>query len=363
MTTSGRIRGFDGLRAIAVCCVFLTHETTLGNRLALGGPGVWLFFVLSGFLIISILHRERQRIEAGEISVRAALLRFVGRRARRIFPVYYLALFVLVPILLAAGVNSIDPLGFAMMATYLTNIWVGSVLGHLPGVPLGHLWSLAVEEQFYVLMPLVALPFASHRLRGICLAIVGVAVAAKLAMTLGGTPKVTIYTSSLVNFGMIAFGGWCALSMAPRGTEGRSGWAIVLPLGLYAVVAVGGHLAKLPVPLLQFTPALVGIALIAVARNQASWAVAALEVAPLKFLGRISYGFYVYHPMVALNMLVPAARIFGIRLPFPERGAAVISFIVAVSVAWASWRFIERPLLSRRFGRDAPLTAAIGAPS
>lgn len=356
--TTGRIKGFDGLRAIAVLCVFLTHETTLGNRLALGGPAVWMFFVLSGFLIISILHRERLRIEAGEIGVREALLRFIGRRARRIFPVYYLALFVLVPALLAVGVNSLDARGFTMMATYLTNIWIGDMLGHWPGAPLGHLWSLAIEEQFYILMPLVALPFASHRLRGICLAIVGVAILAKLAMTFRGASDIAIHTSSLVNFGMIAFGGWCALSMTSPATDGRNGWAVVLPFGVYLAVVLTANLAHAPVPLLQFTPVLVGVGLIAVARNQSSWAIRGLELPPLKFLGKISYGFYVYHPMVALGMLVPMAKAVGIELPHPEHGAAAISFVIAVAVAYASWRFIEQPLLGRRFGGGAPLPAA-----
>lgn len=358
---SDRIKGFDGLRAIAVLCVFLTHRTTLGNRLELGSPGVWLFFVLSGFLIISILHRERQRIEAGETSVRAALTRFVGRRFRRIFPVYYLTLFLVIPALIAANVVHLDGRGFMMMAVYLTNVWIGEIVGRWPGF-IGHLWSLAIEEQFYVLMPLIALPFASRHLRGVCLTIVGVAVVLKLVLTGLGTPRLAIHTNSVINFGLIAFGGWCALAMKPGRRDGRNSLAVAAPFLLYFALNIGGHLVHAPIPLFQFLPALVGLGLVAVARNQESAVVAWLEVSPLTFLGRISYGFYVYHPLVSLDTLVPAARSVGIALPFPERGAAVISFALAVAVAWASWRFIERPLLSRR-GRNAPLPAATAVPS
>src|SRR4051812_49147846 len=87
-----RIKGFDGLRALALIYVFLQHYTTLGRDYATGGYGVWLFFCLSGFLIVRILVDERRRIEAGVQTVLGGLRRFFWRRTLRIFPVYYLCL-------------------------------------------------------------------------------------------------------------------------------------------------------------------------------------------------------------------------------------------------------------------------------
>src|SRR5687767_12416372 len=92
---TSRIRGFDGLRTLALILVFFQHYTRLGQRFETGGYGVWMFFVLSGFLIVRILHGERERIEAGETRPSAAIGRFYWRRTLRIMPIYYLALIVM----------------------------------------------------------------------------------------------------------------------------------------------------------------------------------------------------------------------------------------------------------------------------
>ena len=90
-----RIRGFDGLRALALLLVFFQHYAKIGQTFETGGYGVWLFFVLSGFLIVRILHGERQRIEAGAVSARSALGSFYWRRTLRIMPIYYLSIAVM----------------------------------------------------------------------------------------------------------------------------------------------------------------------------------------------------------------------------------------------------------------------------
>jgi peptidoglycan/LPS O-acetylase OafA/YrhL len=89
-----RIRGFDGLRAIAVLMVFLQHRV-LGSRAEAGHLGVWIFFALSGFLITGILSAQRRTIEAGASEFLVELKRFLLRRTLRIFPVYYLLLAIM----------------------------------------------------------------------------------------------------------------------------------------------------------------------------------------------------------------------------------------------------------------------------
>ena len=94
-SSGARIRGFDGLRTLALLLVFFQHYAKLGQTFETGGYGVWLFFVLSGFLIVRILHGERVRIEAGEVRPAAAMGRFYWRRTLRIFPIYYLSIAVM----------------------------------------------------------------------------------------------------------------------------------------------------------------------------------------------------------------------------------------------------------------------------
>jgi peptidoglycan/LPS O-acetylase OafA/YrhL len=87
-----RVKGFDGLRAIAVGLVYAYHSTSAAHLLGMdaGTLGVRVFFVLSGFLIIGILARQRERIESGHSTFRAEIRAFYYRRALRIFPLYYL---------------------------------------------------------------------------------------------------------------------------------------------------------------------------------------------------------------------------------------------------------------------------------
>jgi len=96
MTTKDqRIRGFDGLRALAFLMVFVSHKMPTVRTDAVGTAGVWLFFVLSGFLITRILARFRERIETGSESVSGGLSAFYLSRTARIMPVYYAFLAVL----------------------------------------------------------------------------------------------------------------------------------------------------------------------------------------------------------------------------------------------------------------------------
>ncbi len=117
-----RIKGLDGLRALAIALVFLQHYTVIGARLELGGYGVWLFFVLSGFLIVRILHEERRRIEAGATTVKRALGRFFWRRTLRIFPIYYLCIAVCVLLAL---------LGFTRDRLYPDMLWHAGYLSNV----------------------------------------------------------------------------------------------------------------------------------------------------------------------------------------------------------------------------------------
>ena len=151
---SFRIRGFDGLRALAFLLVFISHKAPSPVTDRYGTAGVWIFFVLSGFLITRILAEARGGIDAGRSSFRSSLSRFYVRRTARIFPVYYVFLAVVTVAGLWGLVEVGSPARQLSNWFYLSNIYIG-----LNGweTRLGHLWSLAVEEQFYLLFAPLAL--------------------------------------------------------------------------------------------------------------------------------------------------------------------------------------------------------------
>lgn len=167
---SGRIPSLDGLRAISIALVVLGHaaETValpawLGPVLPLfcnAGLGVSIFFVLSGYLITRLLCREKR--DRGRISLK----HFYLRRSLRIFPAFYFFLSV-VGVLALCGVLSIAPASFAAAATFTWNY------ARVPGSWwLGHVWSLCIEEQFYLLWPLVLVLCAGRGARRFALAVI-----------------------------------------------------------------------------------------------------------------------------------------------------------------------------------------------
>lgn len=345
----GRIRGFDGLRAVAVLAVlavFLGHRSPLHGH-AIGHVGVLVFFALSGFLIVGLLNAARTRIEAGASEVEGEMRRFFIHRIRRIFPVYYLVLAALA----LAALLGLTASGWSWAALpwhilYLSNLfearagWQGA---------LSHLWSLSIEEQFYLFAAplLLVLPARLH-LRA-CGAVAGVGLISHLALLALHAGEVATYTDSLTNFGFLAFGG--VLRLSPESE--RPGWAIkALPL-LGAVLLVLG-LVPDPAALgswLILTPLLAALFVGGVAWAQESRLVAWLETPMLVYLGRISYGFYLFH------------NLFWIRTPLPGRldtiAGLVLNFAVSFGLAAASWWLIESPILQRRvpWARRQPAAA------
>jgi peptidoglycan/LPS O-acetylase OafA/YrhL len=362
---NNRIRGFDGLRAIAVLLVFLHHKA-MAEDSGLGHLGVWIFFALSGFLIIDILTTQRRRIDARTTTFSAELKRFLYRRTLRIFPIYYLLLFTLA-ILMTMGFAGPELAGgMPYHFFYLSNFWIADVLHGWPG-RYSHLWSLSIEEQFYLVFAPMLLAVRARWHMRICGAVLVIGVAALYLMKSTGDAAIVIYTHPLTNFWLLALGGmggalirrsrWFKRVLAPPPVV----LLLTVCIALLCVQEPGWEQADNP---MQFTVsyafygACITLLVCAVASgNRDSLLVRFLEVKPLAALGRISYGFYLYHAFIPDFARSPRIiALFGAEgIPWWARWLCVVAgFSLTVGLAKLSWHFIEAPILKlkdRRFVR------------
>jgi peptidoglycan/LPS O-acetylase OafA/YrhL len=338
---SRRIRGFDGLRALAAWLVFCEHKVT---RYTVGAIGVWIFFTLSGYLICGILSQAAERAQAASGRPWSELAGFWRNRALRIWPVYYITLFGL----FAATrlVNAQELLAYSL---YLQNFYIGFVTHAWS--PITHFWSLAVEQQFYILLAplLLWLEPAKHQI--VLFGMLGLSLlCVALGEALAWDPMLISLLPS-TNFGFMAVGGLLKLGGFPgslRRQLGRSGtlaWAGVAFVSTFFLFThPEDSTSGTPWPVFLCGLFLSGSLVAFVVANPDSRVVAWLELPPLRWFGTISYGFYVYHALVPEQWRVLGALgLSGTMLPWPVWSG--LQFLVALVVAQFSWTFIEKPFL------------------
>jgi peptidoglycan/LPS O-acetylase OafA/YrhL len=352
----------DGLRALAAGLVVLYHFwRPIREYVHVGAIGVRVFFVLSGFLITGILLRSRALREEGRTPAGTALRRFYIRRVLRIFPLYYFAL-----ALAWFGRVSGAREGIVWHAAYLSNVHfflVNAVHHGAWGGHVGHFWSLAVEEQFYLVWPWVIL-FARRRwLPGIALGLAAFGpVFRYVVFTRTGNDLTPILPLGCVD--SLALGAYLAMTVAPEYSSHR----LVRPIGAAALwsglLLFGAYLAAERTDgfwvfrdvSFDLAVALVGVWLVArTAEGMGGPAGRFLELAPVRYLGTISYGIYVYHNMLP-DLLPRIARHLGypdLLTPLGDQTLPYLFFYTAVSVAAAavSWHLFEGPInrLKARF--------------
>jgi peptidoglycan/LPS O-acetylase OafA/YrhL len=331
----GRHLALDGLRALAVGLVVFHHFAgyfvdSRWDRFALlrdpGSMGVRLFFVLSGYLITGILADARARAEAQGHSCWRVWWAFGVRRALRIFPLAYLALAVAWVI----GVPEMREFPWVFLA-YLTNLKAaidGSTVVAMP--ILGHFWSLAVEEHFYLFWPVILLVVPLRdRLRSIAL-VIALAIAARIvsADVLGPGPT---YWLTWCRLDALAVGGLVAL-LQPRAGRMAVAAAAVLIVATLLPEQTGAWAGASELAAVMLDGAIV----IAVAQG---WGARWLTWRPLVYLGTISYGIYVWHHMMPFFFASA-----GITLP--GRGMALLAILTPPSILLAvlSWHLYERPI-------------------
>lgn len=348
----GAERGFsipslDGIRAAAVMIVFIGH-CGLGHVIP-GGFGVTVFFFLSGYLITTLLRREYEK--TGGISLRA----FYLRRIYRIFPPMYLVLGILMALALSGVLSGVagemmSPVAILAQAAHFTNYYL---IAHPPGelapvVPYsGVMWSLAVEEHFYLLFPLSLLLLwrkgYSHHKAALVLAAACAAVLAWrifLSATLEH-PGHWTYHASDSRVDSILFGCimalWYnpALDPAPKGIGSR-GWAALCVLGLAAIA--GAYLYRSPAfrDTLRYT--VVGIALFPLFWCAVKYATrpafAWLNLRPVRALGIVSYTFYLAHfAIIDLTGRIPGVSGFA---------QALLAFAFTAAFSAACYVLVEK---------------------
>jgi peptidoglycan/LPS O-acetylase OafA/YrhL len=318
--------------------------THIINRIPNGPIGVNMFFVLSGFLITRILIEDRIKAEQLNLPRLMVFKNFFCKRALRIFPIYYLLIFILWAINGYVRTNIEPNIGYFI--TYTSNFYFFRLHGW-DGL-LSHTWSLAIEEQFYLVWPWLIL-FISRKLL-LPLIVFCIAIGIMSQYILAGDPFGEVLPHTCLHvFGTGALLSWIMVycpGILPKVYGVLAKLSIVAVLILSAEIITGNWKF---VPVRMLTAVLTGwlIAFILYKRNQLSWPFSlVLNNKPLIFLGKISYGIYLYHPIIphytldVLTKLNKQIPLLGNHLLFIEQSSLVIL------TAFLSWRLIERPLLA-----------------
>ena len=351
-----------GLRGIAVLAVFFGHYA--GFRP--GWMGVDIFFVLSGFLITGILYDARNN--------RYRFRNFYIRRTLRIFPAYYafwLMLLVLTPLLHIAWqpINLLWPLYLGNWIHLFSAAPNNQLLAYplqriVNGIPhatilyTGHFWTLCIEEQFYLIWPLVVFTLRKKTVLRLCAITIVVSPLVRIALghLLSPIHFTAASTTTFLRLDGFLLGGFAALAL--RGTMAEHirtaapylFWASATGLASAALYYRYIHeMQANPVDTLSWIMSF-GITLvnfmalgtILMCLNQRAWISKFMSVGPLRALGKISYGFYIFHdpPHAAYAHAIMAAHLS------PKGLGLLIPFTGTLLCALASYYLIERPFLN-----------------
>ena len=355
MRGTGRFDYLDGIRAVAIGAVLALHWVSWYVPLFHGGSiGVDVFFVLSGFIITTMLWRTPHGWGA-----------FFRRRLVRLYPA--LIGLVLGSVVLYAVVPwaPTDPAEViwrgVVVLTQTSSVWAMGQSGSLwlPGLqPFGQTWSLAVEWYFYLLWPLLVL--AARRRGWTALRLARVSLVAAAATYLAALPLATFpfYFGPVERFGELLVGAALALRLQAGGFRSRGGTVLpALALAAVAAYALLGPDGHSPVYRYVGLPLGVGAAVVLIhsGYDVAAGPVHRLLAHPwLAAVGRSSYSLYLWH-VVPFLLLQDA--------PAPKLVLGPVAVLSAVVLTWLSHRFLERPFMGGRSDVLSPAAAVTPSPA
>lgn len=327
----------NGLRSIAVVPVILFHA---GFTIFSGGYiGVDVFFVISGYLITSIIISE---LEQGHFSV----IGFYERRARRILPALFLVLLFCIPFawlwMLPSQLKGFSQ-SLVAVSVFASNVLFWYESGYFAAAselkPLLHTWSLAVEEQYYLFFPLLLILIWRFGRSRVLYIVIAIAIVSLLLSEWGAQHKPT------ANFYLLPTRAWellagsiCAFLQFGKDQKRNN---ILSALGLTLIVfSMFAFDHNTPFPSVYALASVVGTSLIVMYGSSGTWVATLLSTKPLVGIGLISYSAYLWQqPLFAF------ARIRSLNEPSPNLMAGLA--VLALVLAWISWRFVERPFRDR----------------
>ncbi len=329
----------DALRAFAVTAV-IVHHFIPGGWAYGAAAGVRLFFTLSGFLITGILLRSKDAVEGGKQTRRSALGKFYARRFLRIFPLYYF-------VVACAFALNLEPVReiIGWLLTYTLNIRMarqGWWEEHF-----AHFWSLCVEEQFYIFWPWLIVLLPRRWLKPVVLLVILAGPAYRLSFVLSGYMNmrgIATYISTITCLDSLGLGALLALLLSTRRAafSGKS----ILAAAIVFAAALALSLRYTDATIILHDTAQAGLfacIIAATAPGVGGFLGAVLRWPPLRYIGKISYGIYVYHPFMP-EFVESAFHKMGMTVPERSLGNAAVSMLVTLVCASLSWRLLERPI-------------------
>lgn len=369
----------DSLRALAMIGVVAMHAKIF----PVGWAGVWLFFVISGYVVtlsIARNHDPRRPLQGAT--------RFLKQRAARILPPYYA--YLLLGLLLSTLFTLQQPLAaIASLFGFYHNVAMAEGIGELYFWPVGHLWTISVEMQFYLLFGLVAYfcpLWVTKRVLWACVILSPLARLLTGAVLAGGDPEATaylIYSAPGMHFDSFAIGCLFAIARLTIPLE-RLLWPVVrvgaIAMGLYLISffalnllvrdregieivrdVVSGILYGEGREVFLYTAlGLSSLALLALTLARHPLVRPITSLAVLQWIGRISYGCYIYHALgLRVAALLVGGRWGGIDMLSLPRRVAVFAIGLGLTVALAqlSWKLVEQPAMALVRRRKKPTEA------